>query len=154
MYVEAMAAQFVQVTTITTQMNQRISEAFLNKVIDSLEKPPSIAASNAAPSTSITLPDRFWFFGRFAGCTKSRSRHQPIDLPLASSHKPTGSDAVIEGVGENVNFSADELGDYLVELFVSDGALRSESIQTTVIVSNNRDLVAALHWALADLRWQ
>ena len=49
--------------------------------------------------------------------------------------KPTGSDAVIEGVGENVNFSADELGDYLVELFVSDGALRSESIQTTVTVS-------------------
>ena len=120
------------------------NEVFLNKVIDALEPPPSSATSNAAPTTSIT-PSQTVTVGSTVDLLAAQNQDpdaNPLTYHWRLLSKPTGSEAVIAGVGENVNFSADELGEYLIELFVSDGALQSESIQTTVTVSNNRDIVA------------
>ena len=120
------------------------NEVFLNKVLDALEPQPSSAASNAAPTTSIT-PSQIVSVGSTVDLLAAQNQDpdaNPLTYHWRLLSKPTDSEAVISGVGENVNFAADELGDYLVELFVSDGALQSESIQTTITVSNARDVVA------------
>ena len=120
------------------------SESFLNKVFDALEPQPSSTASNAAPTTSIT-PSQMVAVGSTVDLLAAQSQDpdaNPLTYHWRLLSKPTGSKAIISGLGDAVSFTADQSGDYLVELTVSDGTVTTAPIQTTVTVTNSRNIVA------------
>ena len=117
------------------------NEEFLNHVFDALEPQPS-STNGSAPTTSIT-PNQSVALGSRSAYWRPEQRHGGEPLTYHWRLKPSASEAVISGLGKTANFTADTTGNYVLELTVSDGALRSAPIKTTVTVTNSRDVVAA-----------
>ncbi|GIS18995.1 MAG: hypothetical protein CM15mP120_09110 [Pseudomonadota bacterium] len=67
---------------------------------------------------------------------------RPLTYHWRLLDKPKASEAIISGLGKTAGFTPDMPGDYVLELSVSDGNLSSDPIQTTVTVTNSRDVVA------------
>ena len=121
------------------------NEVFLNHVFDALEPQPSSSTNGSAPTTSIT-PNQSVALGSKVSVLAAQSKDtegQPLTYHWRLLSKPSASEAVISGLGKTANFTADTTGNYVLELTVSDGALRSAPIKTTVTVTNSRDVVAA-----------
>ncbi|MEC7968742.1 MAG: PQQ-binding-like beta-propeller repeat protein [Pseudomonadota bacterium] len=120
------------------------NDVFLNHVFNALEPQPSSAAGGSPPTTSIT-PNQVAAVGSMVSVLAAQSQDpegRPLTYHWRLLEKPKASEAIISGLGKTAGFTPDMPGDYVLELSVSDGNLSSDPIQTTVTVTNSRDVVA------------
>ena len=120
------------------------NDVFLNHVFNALEPQPSSAAGGSPPTTSIT-PNQVAAVGSMVSVLAAQSQDpegRPLTYHWRLLDKPKASEAIISGLGKTAGFTPDMPGDYVLELSVSDGNLSSDPIQTTVTVTNSRDVVA------------